>query len=424
LAVSGTDPAKVASFRLKKGTVVEGAPVEALEKPKPPHPKSNRTIHAAEEKLSAIDVGIVGNTTFLAYLTQHEEGLTPSRLPPPGAPGDTKKPMEALLGVQRIDASGQRIDAPTIVSIRARSAGGLALAPHLSDSEVAVAWTARDNGVPQVFVTRVGSDGKTRLQRMITRSRGEVGDVAIAAHGDGWILGWVDWRDGNGEVYVARLDKMLIKQGVEKRITQAQGDAADLSLLVMGNEVIVAYGDMRDHPNHATANPYVQKLNATTLARIGEEHRIDSSEHHTQGIHLSKSGQDVVLGWLTQSAPISGEMARGGAWISRLDPATLQSIGSKINLDTQKSQPISMKMSCEVDACHGAMMVSASGHRRIEGFQFHLNTSRSDHGQLARCNSLAPADITPALLNGTVFFVDRGTSSTDSVRRVEVQWSP
>lgn len=422
LAVGGSEPAKVVAARLPKGSVAQGVPIERSEIQAPPRPQSNRAIHVSGENLSALDVTTAGTTTFLGFLTHFAEGLGANRPPPPGAPGDPKKPTAAHLGVQRLDASGQPTEAPTMISVRAMSAGGLALAPSTKAEEVCVAWVARDNNVPQVFLTRVGADGKSLMQRMITHSRGDVADVAITASGDGWIVAWVDWRDGNGEVYVARVNGMLVKQGPEKRITQAPGDASDLSLLLVGDELLVSYGDTRDHPNHATANPYVQKLNAKTLARIGEERRVDSSEFHAKGIQLSRLGQDVVMAWLTQSSPASPEAERGAAKVSRLDVDTLRLLGEPNSLGTDGAVPASLKLSCEKDACHGAMMVSVSGYRKLEGFSWFPSTSRVHRGQLARGSGPSAADITPATLDNAVFFVDQGVDGSDRIRRVQVQW--
>jgi hypothetical protein len=422
LAVGGSDPAKVVAARLPKGSVAPGVPIEKVVHQPPPRPQSNRAVHISGESLSAVDVTTSGKTTFLGFLTHFPEGLGANRQPPPGAPGDPKKPTAAHLGVQRLDASGQPTEAPTMISVRAMSAGGLALAPSTKAEEVCVAWVARDNGVPQVFLTRVGADGKSLLQRMITHSRGDVADVAIAAHGDGWIVAWVDWRDGNGEVYVTRVNGMLVKQGPEKRITQTPGDASDLSLLVMGDDLLVSYGDTRDHPTHATANPYVQKLNAKTLVRIGEERRVDSSEFHAKGVQLSRLGQDVVMAWLIQSSPGSAEAERGAAKVSRLDVETLRLLGEPTSLGTEGAVPASLKLSCERDACHGAMMVSVSGSRRLEGFSWWPGTSRVHRGQLARGSGPSAADITPALIDESVFFVDQGVDGSDRIRRVQVQW--
>ena len=62
----------------------------------------------------------------------------------------------------------------------------------------------------------------------MTSSKGDASDVALARAGDGWLVAWVDARDGNGEVYAARLRQELLQRvGREERITNATGDASD-----------------------------------------------------------------------------------------------------------------------------------------------------------------------------------------------------
>ncbi|PIE05811.1 MAG: hypothetical protein CSA75_02820 [Sorangium cellulosum] len=424
LAVGGHDPAQIVAAKLPSKSIAPGIPARLDPPARPPRPRSNRAVIASNEPLSEIDVAKSGGMTFVGWVSHFVEGLggTP-RKPPPGAPGDARKPMAAHLAVQRLDDSGSLIEDPTIVSVRAMSAGGVALAPNAKGTEVCVAWVAKDNGDPQLFLTRIDKGGKRKLQRMISRARGDASDVSIAPYGDGWIVAWVDWRDGNGEVYITRVNSMLVRLAPEKRITNAGGDASDVSLLVVGDEVLVAYGDSRDHAPHGTANPYIQKLKASNLERMGEERRVAASALHAKGVALGHTGKDVVIGWLEQAPPQTQGGARAGARVTRFDTETLRPMGDPSNLGTNgASAPISLGLRCAASVCRGAMMIPTSEGLNMEGFSWFPKTSEVHRGQLARLSGPAASDVAPAVMDNIAYFVDRSDDGRDRIRRVEVEW--
>ena len=83
--------------------------------------------------------------------------------------------------VDGLDGSGKRMGAPTVVSVRTMSQGGIAIAPGAQGTrDAAIAWVARDAGDPQVFVTRINSEARRDNQQMLTRIKGDAADAAIA----------------------------------------------------------------------------------------------------------------------------------------------------------------------------------------------------------------------------------------------------
>ena len=424
LAAGSDDPAPVVAARLPNGPVAKGAPLHTVPPLDLPRPLTNRAVHMTADPLSDLDAVRVGQTTFVGWITHFVEGLGgPPRKPPPSAPGDPSKPVAAQLAVQRLDASGQPIEEPTLVSVRAMSAGGVALSPLDGQQEIAAAWVARDNGNPQLFVTRIGDDGKRKLQRMITRAKGDAADTAIVAYDGGWIVAWVDWRDGNGEVYATRLNRMLVRLTPERRLTDAPGDASDVSLLVRGKEVFVAYGDPRDHPNHAMANPYVQKLDASSLKRVGDERRIATTDLHAKGLQLSGAGGELVVGWVARAAE-EQKPDREGARMTQLDPETLRPRGQVSDLRTRggAGAPVSLRMTCKPRVCRGAAMIEGDGGMLLQGFSWFPDRAQIQQSRLGRTSGPAAADVAPAVLGDDVFFVDRGVDGDNRVRRVRVQW--
>ena len=110
------------------------------------------------------------------------------------------------------------------ISLRARSLAGVALAPgRHGEAEALLVWSAIDQRQPQVFLTLVSATGKKLRQKMLTRSPGEVSDIAAVNVGDGWLVAWVDERSKDPEVYVTRVNRQLVRAGPEHRLTRSPG---------------------------------------------------------------------------------------------------------------------------------------------------------------------------------------------------------
>ena len=76
----------------------------------------------------------------------------------------------------------------------------------------AVAWVAREGAKAQVHVSRVDRLGRRTKDVQLTSTPGNTTEVAIAWAGGGWVVAWIDTRDGNGEVYAtkANIDEAAI----------------------------------------------------------------------------------------------------------------------------------------------------------------------------------------------------------------------
>ncbi len=271
--------------------------------------------------------GQTGNA--LAWVTYHLEGSTPQEAAPKG-----EAPFAATLGL-RLSTDGAAAGAPVIISKRALSVGGVSVAESSSGkkAEVVVAWVASEKSGAQVYATRVDDGGKKVLQKKITvvardkkekgRDPGVPSSVAIAhspaqpsAKGtggaEGHVLAWVDPRDKNGEVYVARLNKELEKVVVDKRVTQAAGDAADVHVTVRGSDAFVVFADARQDKG-AGAGPvpsarpstdiYFAHLDAFSLKEIDEDARVYASLGPSRSPRLATAGNKLLLAWIEESSP-------------------------------------------------------------------------------------------------------------------------
>lgn len=263
-----------------------------------------------------------GTKGFAAYVTFLAEGTASPEAAPKGEP-----PYAAELAILPLEGNALR-GKPLVVSKRALSAGGVAVAslPGKQGQEAAIAWVASDKGEPQVFVTKLDEDGKKLGQKKVTtvdrkKRKSGASSVAIASASDGkrppgYVVAWVDTRDGKAEVYAARVNRDLEKTVVDKRLTSSQaGDAADLSIVVRDKDAFVAFsGATAGGPGDI----FLLRLDAATLEPATKEVRVFASEGHSRAPQLIAVGDKLMLLWI-EDAPSASE-GRSALRVGFVDP--------------------------------------------------------------------------------------------------------
>ncbi len=131
----------------------------------------------------------------------------------------------------------------------------------------------------------------------------------------------MDNRDGNGEVYAAKVDRALGRVGREERITRAPGDAGDVCMAIRGDLAWIAWSDPRESPREGLADIYATTLHAGNATRAGDEVRVLATAAHSRSPELAEAGataaDGAVVVWIEDSpgeidAPGSAMMARLG----------------------------------------------------------------------------------------------------------------
>ncbi len=376
----------------------------------------------------------MASSTLLASVSDQPEGAPPPALPPDvDKRGEADKDRahnrdprkfagrSAIVSVLPLDEKGQP-GTPQTISIRALSAAGVALAPEKSGASACVAWVARDNGDPEIFLTRVGPDGKRQAQQTLTHARGEIGDVALAAVDDGWIVVWVDTRDGNGEVYAARVDHNLRRKGPEQRITNAPGDASDLALLVRERTAIVAFSDARSSPKDGLGDVFVARLKLDDASRIGDEVRLAATPDHGRTVHLEAIGQDTLVSWVEQPSVAATGERPAQLQLAFLDPSgALRSLPEPLTVGPRG--PISsVAVSCEATSCRFALGLPDGEGLQLSGFVWSRGDRQASPRPLASLFAGPSADVTPVILGDQVFLGDDGPPGEGRLRRLSVRW--
>jgi hypothetical protein len=206
--------------------------------------------------------------------------------------GDGKKGESGSNLTTRIVGENGEPAAPSVLSNRALAVGGVAIAgAEKPEDGGAVAWVARDNGDPEVHVTRIDRRGRRTNDIQLTTTKGDATNVTITWAGNGWIVAWVDARDGNGEVYATKVSPELQRVAREERITNAPGDASDLVAVANGADVWLAWADPRGSARDGLADIYVSAVHMRDAKRAFEEQRVLATAAHSRTPRLVRAAE-------------------------------------------------------------------------------------------------------------------------------------
>lgn len=441
----------------------------------PPIVREVRSIFEGDSlaQVASVKLGGTSPATLATWVTYFVDGMTESEAPPKG-----EAPYAASLGVRAVRDDGA-LGEPVILSRRALSEGGVAIAegPAKGRGEAIVAWVAAEKTGPQVYVTKVDADAKKVAQKKLTtisRSKGSgknagptsgASSVAIAyapaaapakhieittgkgadkarhdkpkksadkvaaekgassgKSGEGFIVGWVDTRDKNGEVYVARINRELDKTVVDKRITNADGDASDVRILVHGSDTFVAYSDARGEEQ---GDIYVAHLDTQTLATIDAEGRVYASATHSRSPKLAAAGDHVLIAWIEEGA----EADDGSHGRARLHVAELDPVGRLVSAPNVLDVPgsvTSFELGCAgatLSTCRGVATTELDGQVTLNGFVLGEDGAPKSPRRMYHLTTAALTDASPSFTDptgGTVVLLEE--AGRGRVRLMGIDW--
>ncbi len=156
-----------------------------------------------------------------------------------------------------------------------------------------VSWAENRDGNVDVLFARLGADG---------RIVGDVVGVAEQAttstapdvvwNGNGYALAWQDTRDGNAEIYVARLSAGGQRVGDDMRVTDDPRPSLDPSLVWNGAGYGVSWYDRRDGNDEI----YFAHLSAAGANTSGDL-RISNAAGTSQLPSLAWNGGEYAVSW-------------------------------------------------------------------------------------------------------------------------------
>ena len=413
LAASGDTPTPVYTVEVEPRV----SPFTAPTIPAPPREAPRVTgVVTVASGLPYIDVVTAssGDSTLVATLT------TASDVP---IKGDKLRGRAATISARPFDHQGQPVGPPLVVTQRAQPVGGVAIAAGGRPEDGAiVVWVARDDGDPQVHVGHVDRHGKRTQEIQLTTTKGDASDVAAAWTGDGWLIAWVDMRDGNGEVYATKVDRELSRTAREERITNAPGDAGDVSLVVKGDKAWLAWSDPRESPREGLADIFTTTLRTRDAKRAGDEVRVLTTAAHSRSPELALAGEGAMVAWIEEGP--TGLDAPSAGMVARLDE-----VGHVVG------RPAVIPMAGHGRATALALGPAADGLRAIiarndrddvtlDAVGIALDGTSGHPWALLDLDAPGTFEVALALTGDALYFDDIGRSAADHrVRRAALSWS-
>ncbi|WP_437577023.1 hypothetical protein [Sorangium sp. So ce887] len=438
------------------------APAFREDKAPPPRATAVRALAEGDHLARVAAAELDGGAALVAWVTYFVEGASDAA--PRG------QDLSATLAVRAASPGG--LGKLNVLTQKASSLGGVAIATAppppadpkgkggASPGESVIAWVARERGETQVYVTRVDATGAKLAQKKLTTAprkkqggaASEASDVAIAYDGaGGFIVAWVDTRDGNAEVYAARVDRALNRTVPDRRITNAPLDAAEVQIAVRGQEAWLVWSDARPAGDaaagggaagaggEAAGDVFFARLDAKTLQRIGDESRLHASPEHSRSPVLAPHEGGVLVGWVDEpagedAAAGGGSAARGGAaaggsggraWLVGLDNGGAVQ-GPPVAVAGPDGTPVSsIALACD-KACRGVLASAPGDSVVLSAFSLAPGEAAAPAlKQLAWLTGSASQDVSPVFAGrsgGSLFFADDAVSGSGRVRWMTIAW--
>jgi hypothetical protein len=398
--------------------------------------------------VSATEVPGGGGNALAAWVTYYLDGTI--GMAAPGKKGKkaqaAEDPFSATVAVRSVSPKGE-LGPVNVLSRHGVSFGGVSIAgaPGGKRPEAAVAWVAKAKGEPQVFVTKLGANGEKLEEKGVTVVKrkkkdkdglgipSECSDVAIAWSGgdvnEGWIVAWVDTRDGNAEVYVAKMDRTLKKIVPDRRITEAPGDASDVQIAVRGKETFLIWSDARNHPDQGRGDVYLARLETQTLKRIGEDQRLFASEAHSRSPLLAATPAGLAAAWIEEPLDLGpkgkASDAEAGVRFAELDERGALKGSPVLLRGDARSAATSVTLTCSPKFCRGAITSAIGESLLLGGFQMAPGQPPGSVRTLATLQGGVTEDASPVFASPSaewLFFADDAVGGAGRLRWMSVAW--
>jgi hypothetical protein len=404
-------------------------PSSAPVAPGPPAPEFPKTValdaFGEGDRIADLTALGVGDHVVLAWVTYFDEvsaALRSSKKkgsrPAPKGPAATADAGKqgASVVVRALDKDGEAVSPPKVVSSKAVSFGGVALA-RTAQGDVGLAWVGKDAALGQVFVTKLSDTGDKLAQKMITHSKTGCSDVALAPVPDGFVVAWVESNADRTEIFAAKVGKDLARVGAERRVAATKGETSDIRLTNRGDELFLVWSESRD----VDGGIGVARLSTADLTVRGDPAVILAAPGHARGIDLSRFGDGVQLAWVEDAPPATHDAGAAARALvaARLD-ASARSTSGRTALPVA-ADPSSVALDCD-RVCRVVVPVAEAGELSIYGFSFDGSQPPSAPRRLAALSGVSTEDTSPVIVKDWLFFAEDNLRGGGRIRKAKLAW--
>jgi len=191
----------------------------------------------------------------------------------------------------RVSAAGAKIGS----DIRVTNAAGYSFYPFLSwtGSEFGVSWHDDRDGNYEIYFTRISAAGaKIGSDIRLTSDPADSFEPSLAWNGSEFGVSWRDGRDGNYEIYFSLVSAAGAKTGSDLRVTSDANGSWAPSLAWTGSEFGISWNDTRDGNDEI----YFARVSVAG-AKIGSDIRVTSNMSQSFNPSLSWSGSEFWVSW-------------------------------------------------------------------------------------------------------------------------------
>jgi len=418
LAAGPDSPTTVYAVDLADRASTHAAPVSPALPDDAPRLASTSTIGTGAQ-VGDIATARVGDTTLVATIV---------------STGVDEKTHEERTALRVIVLAGKAPGAPITLSTKALFTGGVALVPGPGPKEATLAYVAKDGSGARVHVARIDDHGVKRADSALPGgAKGDASDVSLALVDGGTVVAWVDTRDGNGEVYAAKLGNDLT--GAQTRITNAPGDATDTALLTLpcsrtapdcstGASVVLAWADPRESPRDGFADIYAIALSPKDGKPISKEGRVLSTAAHSRSPTLVRTPQGAALAWIEEAPAGAASEEAKGAMFALLD-AHARPVRDPIKLklrDEGIATAITLDMDTSTRLLHAVVARTVQDELWLDGARIPLDAGSVESYPLVSLDGPSSMDVALTLRGDELVFSDEGGAEDARLRRGVIVW--
>jgi hypothetical protein len=358
----------------------------------------------------------LGDKTLIVTLTTEAGGSLTRRARPHGG-----------ISTFLVDDEGPALAEPRPLASRATSVGGLAVAAggELRDGAI-VAWISRASGAAEVRLAQISSSGHLLRSLRLAPADAEGSAVAAAWTGDGWLVAWVESRNGGPQIYATKVGRQLQRRGRNERISRDAVAPADIALAVRNDLAWIAWSDARESPREGVADIYAMTLHPADATPESDEVRVLATARHSRSPTLAPtSGKSALVAWIED--PPAGVDARAVTMIGCLDErARVTCPPAELPLGGP-GQPTSIELAAAGDEVHGVVARwGVGGGVTIDGLRLGAaGTLVAPAWPLVVLDTPASVDVSLAIAGDGVVFADVVAGPGQRrLRRAQIAWSP
>jgi len=177
------------------------------------------------------------------------------------------------------------IGADSDLSPAAVTAGGPRIA--WTGSLYGVTWQDKRDGNNEIYFARFDAAfNRIGDETRVTNAAGGSSSPSLAWTGSGFGIAWYDDRDGNSEIYFARLDASGAKIGGDVRVTNAAGTSRLPRIAWSGLDYGLLWSDQRD----GTWESWYARVDATGTVVAGSERRLTATPYDSNPARFAWNG--------------------------------------------------------------------------------------------------------------------------------------